>query len=271
MSIVDFIVVFGSIILGALCALFVNRFLKTNKENKIGMSKDIRSEFNKLVLEKDVALEAINKINQFFSEKKIDSYEKDRLLLKYGKLLESYDERIFKLQPSLEMHDIYLYRKQLYSLISDSISRLDQKLDGFSNKFNIFKEDNNNNKKNYMPMPTLVQETTPTDRNSTKIGAESIKHDDDDDDDDDDFPSYLDKAGTDLNFSGYDENPMVTSSIAGIKNNIGETDKNGYGKNDDVDESHAKKTDLENLNVEDINKIQKDILQILKRLEDPSD
>jgi hypothetical protein len=265
MSVVDFIVVFGSIILGALCALFVNRFLKTNKENKIGLSKDIRSEFNNLVLEKDVALEAIDKINQFFSEKKIDSYEKDRLLLKYGKLLESYDKRIFKLQPSVEMHDIYLYRKQLYSLVSDSISRLDQKLDGFSNKFNIFKEENNNNKKNYMPIPTLVQKTTPTDRNSAKVGDENIKHDDDE------FSLYLDKAGADLNFLGYDENPLVNSSIAGKKNNIGETGKDDYGKNDDVDEPHAKKTDLENLNVEDINKIQKDILQILKRLENPSD
>src|SRR4028119_2175925 len=102
----DFVVVFGSVILGVVCAFFASRFSKTKKENKIKASGDIRSEFNNLVFERDVALEALDKVNQFFDEKKIDSFEKDRLLLKYGKLLEYYDERIFKLQPSVEIQEI---------------------------------------------------------------------------------------------------------------------------------------------------------------------
>jgi hypothetical protein len=117
----DFVVVFGSVFLGTVCAIFINRFSKTKKENKIKASADIKSEFNNLVFERDVALEALGKVNQFFSEKKIDSFEKDRLLLKYGKLLEHYDERIFKLQPSVEIQDMYQYRNQLYSLMSNSV------------------------------------------------------------------------------------------------------------------------------------------------------
>jgi hypothetical protein len=145
----DFIFVFGSVILGVVCALFINRFSKTKKENKTKASGDIKSEFNNLVFERDVALEALDKVNQFFDEKKIDSFEKDRLLLKYGKLLEYYDERIFKLQPSVEIQDMYQYRNQIYSLMSNSVAKLDKKLDSFSDKFGYFKEVGNGNKPNF--------------------------------------------------------------------------------------------------------------------------
>lgn len=271
MAAVEFIVVFGSIFIGTICAVFINRFLKTNKGNKINLSKDVQSEFNNLIFEKDVALEAINKINLFFSEKKIDSYEKDRLLLKYGKLLENYEMRIYKLQPSVEMQDIFLYRKQLYSLISDSIFRLDQKLDSFSKGFNNFKVDDIYNKANFKPMSDLVQKTKPIDRKSVIIDEDAGIKNKNKNNRDNNFPSNLDKVRTDLNLPSNDESPLMVSSITNKKKNIDETDTNGYEKNDVVDESSTKKTDPENLNIEDINKIQKDILQILKRLDNPSD
>ena len=78
----DFIVVFGSVVLGVVCAIFINRFSKIKKENKIKASGDIRSEFNNLVFERDVALEALDKVNQFFDEKKIESFDKYIILLK---------------------------------------------------------------------------------------------------------------------------------------------------------------------------------------------
>lgn len=77
---------FSSVFLGIICSLFINRYFATKKENKIKLSTDVKSELDNLYFEKSVALEAMNKINQYFDEKKIDELEKDRLLLKYGKL-----------------------------------------------------------------------------------------------------------------------------------------------------------------------------------------
>ena len=82
----------------------------------------------------------MNKINQYFDEKKIDVYEKDRLLLKYTKLLDHYDERILKLQPIVEVQEIYESRGQLYSFISDYIIKLDKRISNFSNNFNYFQQ-----------------------------------------------------------------------------------------------------------------------------------
>ena len=47
-------------------------------------------------MKKDITLEALDKINYFIEEKKIDIYEKDKLLLKYSKLLEHYNATDFK-------------------------------------------------------------------------------------------------------------------------------------------------------------------------------
>ena len=140
----SFLIILGSILLGIICSLFINRLLIIKKENKSKSSNDVKSELNNLVFEKSIALEALNKINQYFEEKKIDVYEKDRLLLKYGKLLDHYDERIFKLQPIFEVQEIYEYRKQLYSLISDSIAKLDERLSNISNNFNYNQENDTN-------------------------------------------------------------------------------------------------------------------------------
>ncbi len=259
----DFVVVFGSVFLGVVCAIFVNRFSKTKKENKINASKDIKSEFNNLVFERDVALEALGKVNQFFSEKKIDSFEKDRLLLKYGKLLEHYDERIFKLQPYVEIQDVYQYRNQLYSLMSNSVATLDKKLDSFSDKFGYFKEGSNNGNIPYFDSTTSVpQKTKPADRKPD--AAATAKNDKDKDNNNnntnnDSMASLLSKSRHNgFESSGPGENPPMVSPNS--------------GKNDDdasADGSNTKSEDL-SLDIEDIDKIQQDILKILKRLENPS-
>jgi hypothetical protein len=257
----DFIVAFGSVILGVVCALFVNRFSKTKKENKIKASGDMRSEFNNLVFERDVALEALDKVNRFFDEKKIDSFEKDRLLLKYGKLLEYYDERIFKLQPSVEIQDMYQYRNQLYSLMSNSVTILDKKLDSFSEKFGYFKEGDNDNKPNFDSVPPISQKTNPDDRKPDT--ATTAKNNDDRDSnsnsDSDSLSSFLSKARHNgFGLPGPGENPPMIYPNAG--NNDDDATSDG---------SNTKSEDL-SLNVEDIDKIHQDILKILKRLENPS-
>lgn len=257
----DFIVVFGSVILGVVCALFASRFSKTKKENKIKASGDIRSEFNNLVFERDVALEALGKVNQFFGEKKIDSFEKDRLLLKYGKLLEYYDERIFKLQPSVEIQDMYQYRNQLYSLMSSSVAKLDKKLDSFSDKFGIFDEAGNGNKPNFGSVSPISQKTKPADsKPDTATTAKKNYDKDSNGRSNDSLSSLLSKD----RHNGFElpnpaENPPMISPNAGKNDNDSAAD----GSN-----TNTRREDL-SLNVEDIDKIHQDILKILKRLENP--
>ncbi len=255
----DFVLVFGSIFLGVVCAIFANRFSKTKKENKIKASEDIKSEFNNLVFERDVALEALGKVNQFFSEKKIDSFEKDRLLLKYGKLLEHYDERIFNLQPSLEIQDMYQYRDQLYSLMSNSVAKLDKKLDSFSDRFGYFNEGGDGNKPNSDSTPPISQKTKPADLKPDNAATAKNDQDKDKDNHHDSMSSLLSKTHNNgFELSGPGENTPIVSPNS--------------GKNDDdavADGSNTKRDDL-SPNVEDLDKIQQDILKILKRLENPS-
>ena len=117
----DFFIVFISIVLGIICSVSINHILFHRKEKKSKVSEDIKSELNNLLLEKSIALEALNKIEKFFKEQKIDKNEKDNLVLKYNKILDNYDKRLLKLKPIVEIQDIYEYRNQLYSLISDNL------------------------------------------------------------------------------------------------------------------------------------------------------
>ncbi len=264
-------VVFGSVFLGVVCAIFVNRFSKTRKEHKIKASEeDLRSEFNHLVFERDVALEALGKVNQFFSEKKIDSFEKDRLLLKYGKLMEQYDERIFKMQPSVEILDMYQYRNQLYSLMSNSVAKLDKKLDSISDRFGYFREGGNGDKPDFDSTPSVPQKTKPADRKPDDAAATAKNGKDNDDSDsnsdsdsnnNDSMLSLLSKPRHNgFELPGLGENPPI------IPPNLGKNDDGAAA----ADGPNTKREDL-SLNVEDIDKIQQDILKILKRLENPSD
>lgn len=261
MLVLDFMVAFGSVILGVVCAIFASRFSKTKKENKIKASGDLRSEFNNLVFERDVALEALDKVNQFFGEKKIDSFEKDRLLLKYRKLLEYYDERIFELQPSVEIQDMYQYRNQLYSLMSSSVAKLDKKLDSFSDKFGIFNEAGNGNKPNFGSVSPTSQKTKPADsKPDTATTAKKNYDKDSNSSNNEPLSSLLNKD----RHNGFElpdaaENPPMISPNAGKNDN----DTAADGSN-----TNTRREDL-SLNVEDIDKIHQDILKILKRLENP--
>jgi hypothetical protein len=261
-----FLVFLGSILSGIICSVYVNRILNTRKENRFKLSEDVKSELNNLLFEKSVALEALNKINQYLVEKKIDVYEKDRLLLKYGKLLDHYDDRILKIQPIIEMQDIYAYRKQLYSLISDSITKLDEKLSNFSNnsdyiQHNNKKDDKNKNKLELYSIPStqkIVDNTSDT-MNSSIDHLSYFENSREKD---------LDSLNTVAASVGSTETHATFSSIA--KNTIDENDKNDdldCKKNNVFD---TKKDNFEDFTVDEINKIQKDVLKILQRLENTS-
>ncbi len=261
----SFLIILGSILLGIICSLCINRLLIIKKENKSKSSNDVKSELNNLVFEKSIALEALNKINQYFEEKKIDVYEKDRLLLKYGKLLDHYDERIFKLQPIFEVQEIYEYRKQLYSLISDSIAKLDERLSNISNNFNYNQENDTNinkidntNKTNFSYIPITRKITTTGKSDLTNSDTDSLL-------------SFDKSKKKDVNLvNSTNKNSMMFSTVVGKTvdtNDKNDADDGDYELNDVSD---TKKDDFGDFNVEEINKIQKDVLKILQRLENPS-
>jgi hypothetical protein len=246
---VEFLTFLGSVFLGIICSLFINRYFATKKENKIKLSTDVKSELDNLYFEKSVALEAMNKINQYFDEKKIDELEKDRLLLKYGKLLNRYNERIIDLQPVLEAQEIFEFRKQLYSLISDSIAKLDERLSNFSNNFNYSKEESDVKNLGLVSKPM-----TPEMRTTCKLDIMNNGND---------SPLPFAKSKNDVDLSNMDRDSVMPISYV----NDDTVDKKNENNDNTPNMSDKKKDSFENVNIEEMDKIQKDILKILKRME----
>ncbi len=87
-----------------------------------------RVELASLLFEKTLAAEAITRIYEASQEGRVDRLDRDRLLLKYKRDLDSLNERIATLQPVAEYADLQEVRTQLVSLIQDRISAIDAKL-----------------------------------------------------------------------------------------------------------------------------------------------
>jgi len=125
----DILIFSGSAGLGIVCAIFLYRFTSLRKQNEHGsVLGNVKYELNNLYFEKSVALEALEKINQFFEDKKIDEYERDRLSRKYIKMLDNYNKRVFQLEPILEAQEIYEYKKQLDSILQEYTKKIDSRL-----------------------------------------------------------------------------------------------------------------------------------------------
>jgi hypothetical protein len=251
----ELLIFLGSVFLGVVCSLFLNRYFVAKKENKIKLSNDVKSKLDNLYLEKSVALEAMNKINQYFGEKKIDELEKDRLLLKYVNLLNHYNEQIVALQPVLEAQEIFEFRKQLYSLISDSIAKLDERLSDFSNNFNYFKEEGDAKKLGPVSEPMTAEMQTTSKPDIINNGNDSL------------LPFAKSKSDVDL--LDVDRNSITTPPPSYFSNYA--VDKKNENNDNAPNMSGTKKDTFENANIEEMDKIQKDILNILKRLENHDD
>ncbi len=267
--ILGYFLIFVSILSGTICSIYLHRILVSKKERKLKDSKDIKSELNNLLFEKSVALDAINKINQNYNEKKIDIYEKDRLLLKYSNLLKNFDEHILKIQPIVELQDLRIYRNQLYSIISDSINKLDKKLDNFSDGMNYDRQNNiiNNNKENIAKEIDLQSKKTnqkTADDNGLQIieKANDILPNED-------LPVKKGLNNTDNAFTEFLHVPTKTNhfypniSIDKIQNN----DHDNYRKKEEDLTSDSEIEVFNDFSIDEINKIQKDVLKILQRLE----
>ena len=98
---------------------------------------NVKYELNNLEFEKTVALEALGKINQFYNDKKIDEYERDRLSRKYNKILDDYNKRVFQIHPILEAQEIYEYKKDLHSIVAEYTKKIDTRLESLIGSTNL--------------------------------------------------------------------------------------------------------------------------------------
>lgn len=146
----DLLIITSSAALGIICSIFIYRFISVKDRDKPNLLGNVKTELNNLYFEKSVALEALSKVKQFFDEKKIDEYERDRLSQKYINMLDNYNKRVFQLNPILEAQEIYEYKKQLDSIISEYTKKIDSKLAKLTNDPQFYK-----NKSRVTTTPTL--------------------------------------------------------------------------------------------------------------------
>ena len=263
---IDILIVASSAMLGVICALLIFQIIKIRRESKLKILGDVKYELSSLYFEKSVALEALNKINQHFDEKKIDEYERDRLSHKYINLLEEYDKRAFQLSPILEVQEIYEYRNQLNSILSDYVKKIDSKLTSLglgNNESNFDKKDKDNDRdKNhlgtYFKQTSSMLDKIKTIKSSNRKNKQS--------------------------FSQVENNSNDNNDKRELGFNIGGLKETG-GSNNDMNKEHfqmseegtgisptfpldSKQSTNRNIDLNEIDKIQNDILKTLKRLGD---
>jgi hypothetical protein len=254
---IDILIVASSTMLGIICALFVFQIIKIRRESRLKILGNVKYELSSLYFEKSVALEALNKINQHFEEKRIDEYERDRLSHKYINLLDEYDKRAFQLNPILEVQEIYEYRNQLNSILSDYVKKIDKKLAslGLGNNESNFKD----NDKNHLDVFSKPKQTDSilnkikTMKFSDKRSKESLSQVDNDNQWESEF--------------GINEGLKETEgrSINDINKDYIEMNQEGTRTSTSLD---LKQSTIGNIDLNEIDKIQKDILKTLKRLGD---
>lgn len=271
----DFFVVFISIVLGIICSISINHILFHRKKKKSKVSEDIKSELNNLLLEKSIALEALNKIEKFFKEQKIDKNEKDNLVLKYNKILDNYNKRLLKLKPIVEIQDIYEYRNQLYSLIYDHIEKLDKRLTDLSSNIDYFNTNNIkiDKKTSSAPMPLKALYISKRYKKNFIDKYKSLKiRIDKPKEKDIEILNYKDIKVNHTNSSNYttDKDTNFISNFKSYKESTHLKNDNTLTDNINKTKEVVEEEGDKEINTDEIDLIQKDILKILQRLESSS-
>jgi hypothetical protein len=93
-----------------------------------------KAEIQSLQFEKSLVGEAITRVYEAVQERKVDSVERDRLLLRYKQQLDSYNEKIATLQSGVDFADLYEMRNDIVGLLERRITAIDQKLFELSKK-----------------------------------------------------------------------------------------------------------------------------------------
>jgi hypothetical protein len=115
--------------------------LKKKHERLIKPFSTTKGELQSLLFEKSLLSQSITRVYEASYEGKIDSIERDRLLLKYKQQLDSYDKKIADLQSVVDITELVDMRNGLVSLLEGRITTIDQKLAEISNKYGISTSD----------------------------------------------------------------------------------------------------------------------------------
>jgi hypothetical protein len=110
--------------------------VKEELENKLKMKPDLINKNSELIedelkiyqFEKDLATHAIEKILLASKNKAIDSFEKDRLLLKYKDQLKNLNGKMEKIQSEIDVTRLINLRNDLAFLLDNKISDIDEKI-----------------------------------------------------------------------------------------------------------------------------------------------
>ena len=123
-------VIAGSSAVGAISAAIMAKMstLKAKVAKEPRSLNAARVELASLLFEKTLAAEAITRVYEAAQDGRVDRLERDRLLLKYKRDLDSLNERIATLQPVADYADLKEVRNNLASLIEGRISAIDAKL-----------------------------------------------------------------------------------------------------------------------------------------------
>src|SRR5918994_7650902 len=110
--------------------------VKEELENELKMKPDLIKKNSELMedelkiyqFEKDLATQAIEKILLASKNKAIDSFEKDRLLLKYKDQLIKLNGKMEKIQSEIDVTRLINLRNDLAFLLDNKISDIDEKI-----------------------------------------------------------------------------------------------------------------------------------------------
>ncbi len=125
--------------------------LKTKPDLIKKKSKIMEDELKIYQFEKDLASHAIENILIASKNNEIDSYEKDRLLLKYKDQLKKLNEKLEKIHSEIDVTELIILRNDLAFLLDNKISDIDQKISEINFKIGTnykVKEIRNQNRKN---------------------------------------------------------------------------------------------------------------------------
>jgi hypothetical protein len=135
------IIFVGSAIAGSLLTIAIDRLVKPvfpfGNKNTPASYDSMRTELSSLEFERNLAAEAATKVDVAYNEKRIDVYERDKLLQRYTAQMEQYEEKIDKYQNLLDLADLRNQRDNLTEMVNRRISSIDQRLKDIQNRFAI--------------------------------------------------------------------------------------------------------------------------------------
>jgi hypothetical protein len=137
-------VLVGSIIAGAISGAAVVHIVSKVNSSSLKSQRQVvkpfdnaKAELQSLQFEKRLVGEAITRVYEAVQEGKIDSVERDRLLVRYKQQLDSYNEKIGELQSAVDFTDLYEMRNDITGLLERRITAIDQRLDELSKKYGM--------------------------------------------------------------------------------------------------------------------------------------